>query len=77
MTLQETKSRKLGTVRLKGYQIFEKIRTGGCGVGLLTAVDENLTPVLISTGKEEESEILTVQVKANQHEIRIITAYGP
>ena len=77
VTLQETKARKLGSVKLQGYQIFEKLRTGIAGGGLLTAVDENLAPVLISTGKEDESEILTVQVKAGQHDIRIINAYGP
>ena len=77
VTLQETKVRKSGRLKLKGYQIFEKVRKDGIGGGLLTAADENLNPVLISTGKEENSEILTVQVKAGKHEIRIINAYGP
>ena len=60
LTLQETKLRKSGTLKLQGYQIFEQIRKGGMGGGLLTAVNENLTPVLISAGQEEDSEILTV-----------------
>ena len=77
VTLQETKVRKSGRLKLKGYQIFEKVRKDGIGGGLLTAADENLNPVLISTGKEDDSEILTVQVKAGKHEIRIINAYGP
>ena len=77
VTLQETKVRKSGRMKLKGYQIFEKVRKDGIGGGLLTAADENLNPVLISTGKEDDSEILTVQVKAGKHEIRIINAYGP
>ena len=47
VTLQETKVRKLGSLKLKGYQIFENIRTGVGGGGLLTAVDQNLNPVLI------------------------------
>ena len=51
VTLQETKTRKSGSLKLKGFQIFEKIRKGGNGGGLLTMADENLTPVLISTGK--------------------------
>ena len=76
VTLQETKARKTGSVKLKGYQVFEKIRSGGSGGGLLTAIDENLTPVLVSTGKEDNSELLTVQVKVGQHDIRIINAYG-
>ena len=77
VTLQETKVRKLGSVKLRGYQVFEKIRTGGTGGGLLTAVDENLSPVLISTGQEEDSEVLTVQAKVGHHDVRIINAYGP
>ena len=63
VTLQETKSRKNGNVKLEGYQIFEKLRKGGNGGGILTAADENMNPVLVSTGNEEESEILTIQVK--------------
>lgn len=76
ITLQETKLRKTGLLRLPGYQVFEKIRSG-FGGGLLTAVDENLLPVLISTGKCETSEILVVQLKTENHNIRIINAYGP
>ena len=77
VTLQETKVRKSGRLKLKGYQIFENVRKDGNGGGLLTAADENLMPVLISTGKEDDSEILTIQVKAGNHDIRIINAYGP
>ena len=77
VNLQETKVRKYGSLKLKGYQIFEKIRKDGNGGGLLTAADENLNPVLISTGREEDSEILTIQVKAGGYDIRIINGYGP
>ena len=62
ITLQETKLRRMGTMKLPGYQVFEKVRNG-LGGGLLTAVEENLEPVLISTGKKEDSEILVVQCK--------------
>ena len=47
--IQETKLRFPGTFPMPGYQIFEKIRKG-LGGGLLTAVDENLSPMLISEG---------------------------
>ena len=77
LTLQETKVRKHGTLKIKGYQMFEKIRKDGNGGGLLTAANENLNPVLISTGKEEDSEILTIQVKVGRYDVRIINAYGP
>ena len=77
MTLQETKARKLGSIHVEGYQIFENIRVGGNGGGLLTAVDQNLNPVLISTGRDEDTEILTVQAKVGTNDIRIINGYGP
>ena len=76
ITIQETKLRKVGTLRLPGYQVFEKVRSG-FGGGLLTAVNETLLPVLISSGKGDDSEILVVQVKTETHNIRIINAYGP
>ena len=34
-------------------------------------------PVLTSTGENDEAEFITVQVKAGNHDIRIINAYGP
>ena len=73
--IQESKLRHQGTFKLKGYQIFEKIR-GGQGGGLLTAINENLSPMLISEGSEEE-EILIAQILVGKQKIRIINAYGP
>ena len=61
ITIQETKFRKMGSMKIENYQIFEKIRNG-FGGGLLTAVDSNLEPVLIEVSNDE-SEILVVQVK--------------
>ena len=73
--IQETKLRTPGTFKLPGYQIFEKTRIG-LGGGLLTAIDENLSPVLISTFSTE-SEILVVQISTGTHKIRIVNGYGP
>ena len=50
--IQETKLRTPGTLKIPGYQIFEKTRTG-LGGGLLTAIDNNLSPVLISSGEND------------------------
>ena len=41
----------------------------------MTAVDANIDPEIVSEGTE--SEILTVQIKAGEIDIRIINAYGP
>ena len=73
--IQETKLRFPGTFKLDGYQIFEKTRSG-LGGGLLTAIDESLSPVLISSGPED-IEILVVQISIGTHKIRILNGYGP
>ena len=61
INLQETKLRFPGTIRIDGYEVFENVREG-LGGGLLTAVDINANPVLISTGSEY-FEAIIVQVK--------------
>ena len=63
ITLQETKVKKAGKIKLKGYQIFEKTRTLGGGGGLLTAVDQNLNPVLI-----KESQLQIIPKRPDQYD---------
>ena len=75
ITIQETKLRKMGSVKINDYQVFEKIRPG-LGGGLLSAVKENLNPVLISP-VNEDVEILVVQCQVNEMKMRIINGYGP
>ena len=55
ITIQESKLTRKGLIKLKGYQLFEKLRPGGQGGGLLTAVDADLLLFLVSTGTEEET----------------------
>ena len=76
ITIQETKFRKMGTLKIENYEVFEKIRMGSYGGGLLTAVDKSLEPVLIEAANEE-AEVLVVQVKIGKSLIRIINGYGP
>ena len=52
ITIQETKLRQTSTVQIKGYKVFEKVRAG-YGGGILTAVIDELEPVLISDGDDE------------------------
>ena len=75
ITLQETKSRQKGLVKLQGYQIYENIRTCNLGGGLLTAIDEKLDSAVIT--EDENFDILTVQFQVDHKEVRIINAYGP
>ena len=76
LTIQETFYNKKGMIKLKGYQIFEVIREERKGGGLITAVSDDLSPVLV-TDRETSSEILTVQADVNGTSVRIINAYGP
>ena len=72
ITIQETKLRTK-KFEIPGYQVFLKNRPG-LGGGLLTAIEENLAPVLVSS---PDSEILVVQTNVEGKEIRIINGYGP
>ena len=72
ITIQETKLRSK-SFKIPGYQVFLKNRPGMDG-GLLTAVAENFDPVLVSS---PETEILVVQTKVGEEDIRIINGYGP
>ena len=75
ITIQETKLPKKANFKLANYQVFQKNRNSSGG-GLLTAVDPNLNPMLI-TSKNEEAEILTVQLELNDKKLRVINGYGP
>ena len=75
ITIQETKLRIKGSLKLNNYQVFEKLRPG-LGGGLLTAIDQNLDPVLIESSNDE-CEILVVQCQVGGEKIRIINGYGP
>ena len=75
ITIQETKLLSRGTIKLPGYQIYEKPRSEKLGGGLLTAIDENLDSVV--TSEENDVEILTVQISIGNLQIRVVNAYGP
>ena len=72
--MQETKLKKQGKIKLKGYVIFEKYREHFNGGGLMSAVHENLNPILIA---DENSEFLVVDISGNFGVIRTINCYGP
>ena len=72
ITIQETKLKR-NNFKIPGYQIFLRNRDG-LGGGLLTAIESNLFPVMISS---PQTEILVVQVKIGQLDVGIINGYGP
>ena len=73
--LQETKLKRKGILKIQDYEIFENIRSNNNGGSLMTAVFNNLEPVLIS--EDNEAEILVVQAKIGNLNCRFINAYGP
>ena len=75
INIQETKMRFKGIIRLEGYQIFENVRSG-FGGGLLTAVSQDISPVLVYSGTDE-IELMVVQGKIGEQKIRIFNCYGP
>ena len=76
ITIQESFMKKPGQIKIPGYQIFEKVRETKNGGGLLSAITEDLEPVLVDY-TDHESEMLSVQINVNDLKIRIINAYGP
>ena len=74
ITIQETKLRTQGLHGISGYQVFQLNRTG-FGGGLLTAVHDDLAPVLVTA--DDEVELLVIQVKIGNKKVRIFNAYGP
>ena len=76
LTIQETKCRAKGLVKLNNYVVFERVRPKGCGGGLLTAIHSNLDPVLVEIS-ESSQEVLVVEAKVGNRRTRFINAYGP
>ena len=75
--IQETKSLIEGGLKIKGFRIFEHIRsslTGGGGLAMGCSI--NLRPVLTRNGGDE-AEALSVNVKIGKIEVLCCTAYGP
>ena len=74
-SVQETHYRKKGKFNLDNFQIFEALRTKEGG-GTMLGVHVSLQPVLVSE-YSETFELLVVECKTNNQNIRFITGYGP
>ena len=72
--LQETKCKKEGKLKLKGFLTFEKLRAENQGGGLMTIVHENLKPIQIS---DDHPEFFIADINGNFGSIRSINCYGP
>ena len=74
-TLQETHYATKGKVKIEGFEIFEAIRKKVKG-GTMIGAHKGLKPVLI-TEYNEEFELLVIEIKMANKEIRIMSGYGP
>ena len=72
--LQEVNTRKIGTIKLKEFIIFEKIRENNSGGGLMTIVHKNMKPNEIP---DSHSEFLEVDIDGKFESIRTINCFGP
>ena len=75
VTIQETHSKQKGKIQLQDLVSFEAIRKKKGG-GTLCAIHKDLSPKLIEE-YNNEFEMIVVEVKVNNKDIRIITGYGP
>ena len=75
--VQETKAKRQNQLLVKGYELYERVRKGKDGGGIVIGIKDDVesTPVLIS--KHEETEILVVEIAFKSMTIRFLTAYGP
>ena len=76
-TLQETHFKRKGRLNSKfcEFQMFEAIRKKQKG-GSLIGVHKNLDPILIEE-YSEDFELLVVEAKLGNKDVRIISGYGP
>ena len=75
--IQETKCMTEGGLKMKGFRVFEHIRsslTGGGGLAMGCSI--NLRPILTRNGGDD-AEALSVNVKIGKIEVLYCTAYGP
>ena len=74
--IQETKFRKSGRLSMDNFVIFEAIRKNKEKGGTMIGINENLKPVLIEE-YSDTFELIVVEIKVEDKEIRVITGYGP
>ena len=72
-TIQENHHTKKGVCKMEEYEIFETIRKKQNG-GTMIGVNKSLNPILIKD-YDQEFEMIVVEVKIQNKDIRIITGY--
>ena len=68
--------RREGRINLDGYQIYELVRSSKLGGGLALGALDKIDPAFISEGYDV-TEILGVEVKLHNMQVRCINGYAP
>ena len=77
--VKETKMKRQGRIKSNNsekYVIYELIRKEMAGGGLAIGVLKELNPTWISEG-DDMTEMLTIQINAQDFSIRCVGGYGP
>ena len=74
-TIQESHYNKKGKLKVENFEIFEAIRKKQGG-GSIIGAHKALNPILISE-YSEDFELIVIEIKIRNKEIRIMTGYGP
>ena len=74
-SIQETHFAKKGKLKVNNFEIFEAIRKKEKG-GTMVGVHKALSPMLIQEYCED-FELLVIEMKIKNREIRVISGYGP
>ena len=74
-TIQESHFTKKGKLKIENFETFEAIRKKQNG-GTIIGINKALNPMLIKD-YSDEFELVVVEIKLHNKEIRIISGYGP
>ena len=75
--IQETKMRRKNQLKISGYQLFERVRKGKGGGGIMIGIRNDIGSVPVIVSEHDEVEILVIEVAFKSLVIRFLTAYGP
>ena len=74
-TIQESHFMKKGKLKIDNFETFEAIRKKQKG-GTIIGINKALSPMLIND-YSEEFELVIVEIKLHNKQIRIMSGYGP
>ena len=78
LMIQETKLYRKNQMKLKNYEIFEKLRKAKEGGGIMIGITNEIQEIPVDVSPQDpEVEIIVVEVELKEMTIRFLTGYGP